>query len=69
MKNLAIHLQLHQYNSGDASFRQAPGLENMAYITCILSAETADHTLPLWQKMLFQDMGISSNELDKHQFL
>lgn len=42
MKNLAIHLQLHQHNSGIVGFRQAPGFENVAYITCILSAETAD---------------------------
>lgn len=71
MKNLSVHLKLHQYNSEDASFRQVPGFENVAYMACILSAETGDqtHTLPLWQKMLFQDMSISSNELYKHQFL
>lgn len=45
MKNPAIHLQLHPYSSRDASFRQAPGFENMAYITCILSAETADQLI------------------------
>lgn len=42
MKNLPIQLQLYQYNSGDVSSRQAPGFGNVAHITYILAAQTAD---------------------------